>query len=155
MRDQFTYINWLAGQELGILLDASGVAPANFDTLIGPGYWGPPITSQAMKDFRAIVFAGLNLNGYSEMDIPAEYVAMMISEFIHPHNQMTACHMFQRTYERDDLIAAEGNVTTLSPLRPTQLFAHVCSWNDRFGDTFGDLRIKLMEHLNSGKKAGK
>lgn len=145
-------LHWMASRKptkedpegLGVLigiLESVGVNEITLNRLVDPQYWGPDEVVEMQTALSEIIFAGARLAHYEEIDIPVEYTAAVIAEFVHPNNWMVACHLFKRTYTRSELKGSDDRVSLIDPVSATVLFAYVTEWMN------GD-RIMLRERID-------
>ena len=92
-------IHWLATDpdQVAELIQTAGVTPQHLSLLQGPKIWGPGLDKDMQMALREIIFCSARICHYQDIDLPAQYVAAIIAEFVHHNNWMNACHLFSRT----------------------------------------------------------
>ena len=142
-------IHWLAREDAGVLvgiLESVGVNQVTLQRLRDPGPWGPDECVDMQTALREIIYGGARLAHFQEIDIPVQFSAKIIAEFVHPMNWMVACHMFKKTYERSELKGIDERVSPIDAVSPTKLFAYVEEWA-------GGDRAMLSELLESAMQS--
>ena len=140
-------IHWLANSDEGAqilvgVLESVGLDHITIQRLRQPMPWGPDETAAMHTAIREIIYGAARLAHFQEIDIPAQFTAKIIAEFVHPLNWMVACHTFKKTYERSELKGSDERVTPIDSVSPTKLFAYVDEWA-------GGDRVMLSELLES------
>lgn len=128
------------------ILKSVGLNKEKLYKLSDAQYWGPDEAQDMQVALSEIIFGGARLAQYEEIDIPVEYLAAVIAEFVHPNNWMVACHLFKRSYNRSELKGHDERVSLIDPVSATVLFAYVTEWMN------GD-RIMLREKLDQAFQA--
>ena len=150
-------VHWLARDEqaTGVLvgiLESVGLTALTLQKLRDPAFWGPDEVVDMQTALREIIYGGARLAHFQEIDIPAQYTAKIIAEFVHPFNWMVACHSFKKTYERSELKGIDERVTPIDAVSPTKLFAYVEEWAGGDRQMLSELLENVMTN-RSRKKA--
>ena len=116
--DVYQTLSWMAKdpKELATMCAASGITDLEYISLTGSTIWNTFEATRMHTVLESLIYGFARLNHYVDVDLPAEYVGLVIAEFVHPSNQMTACHTFKRVYNREDLEAMHD--VQQSPLKP-------------------------------------
>lgn len=68
-------------------LDSLGIQPTDLETLVGNAPWTVNDRRRVLATLDALMFGSLDKMGLPRVSLPAEFVAAVISVFVHPLNR--------------------------------------------------------------------
>lgn len=116
---QATAYNVARGVEDGTL-DILGLTRDDMNLVMTPRLWLSSERNQVRRTLDMLAFGSLDLMGLPRINAPAEYIAAMISCYVHPTNAQIACRWYEGASPAEQLAGAGSFAETLTA---DQLFA--------------------------------
>ena len=111
------------------VLVAGGISAQDYDLVTGDRVWLNPHGNTARRVLDQIVFGVSDGMGFPRIEIPAEYVAMLIALFVNQVNWLAACNLYRSSTPAETLAARGAGAGTLDRVvNPEQLFALVIKY---------------------------
>lgn len=119
--------------------DTLGINQQDFEYASGPQPWRRDNITRVMRTLNALTFGTLEVMAMPKIVVPAEYVAAIVSTFVHPANRMVACVWLAQERQTGvgalELSARNATTSQMDPASADQLFALVCQLSDTDAST--------------------
>ena len=116
-------LGFIAQQGRKDQLDVLGISKEDFDRLTGSVVWIGQDRSRVSQVLSSVMYGSLDAIGIPRFQLPAEYVAAVISIFVHPINVHAACRFIERPPTAESI---GRGVDSMDGCSAQQLFALVC-----------------------------
>lgn len=105
-----------------------GVSKEQLKKVMNPAPWLGAERAAVRRTLDSLVYATVDCAGLPRIDLPAEYVAAVISVFVHPTNLMVACVFMEGKHNWVDEVARAANdpIQGLERVSASELFGIIC-----------------------------
>lgn len=111
------------------IIDAIGVTNDEWDLLVADRPWIGTDRAKVTRILDSILFGMIDTMGLPRFELPAEYVATLITIFVSPVNYFSACSWMGSFVRGSDLAGymnREEPVEGFEKVKPSQIFALCC-----------------------------
>lgn len=119
--------------------DTLGINEQDFEYASGPQPWRRDNINRVMRTLNALTFGTLEVMAMPKIVVPAEYIAAIVSSFVHPANRMVACVWLAQERQTGvgalELSARNQTTSQMDPASADQLFALVIALSDNDAST--------------------
>lgn len=119
--------------------DTLGISEQDFELASGEMPWRRDNITRVMRTLNALIFGTLEVMAIPKIVVPSEYVAAVISSFVHPANRMVACVWLASERQTGvgalEQSARSQSTSQLDPTSADQLFALVVMLSDTDAST--------------------
>lgn len=118
--------------------DALGVTDRDFEITTGQTPWNRAQIPTVMRTIQALCYGTCEVLGTTKIELPTEYVAMIIATFVNPANYRTACAWMeqeQRQHFAASDLADTDSVHELKPTSARKCFALICMLKEQGSNT--------------------
>jgi len=102
--------------------DALGLIPEDFDLVCSNIPYVGADRNRVTNLLRSLIWGTLDVIGLPRIEVPSEFIASVISVFVHPGNLAVACRWMEAGSAAEEIVAGGS----LEPITATQLFALCC-----------------------------
>ena len=114
----------LAGQSFLEMFEVFGVNVEELQEVTGAKPWNHLARNRVRRVLDAVGQGIMDVVGTPRFELPAEYMAAVITSFVHPTNIMVACRWMESG--RPGVVLQTGSAEQVEPVSPAQLFALCC-----------------------------
>lgn len=111
------------------IIDSIGVTEAEWELVVGDRSWIGQDRARVTRILDSLLYGLVDTMGLPRFELPAEYVATVISLFVSPCNYFSACS-WMGSYVPGGILSDSRSsdipVEGLERVRPSQIFALVC-----------------------------
>lgn len=126
------------GRSYAAVLDALGVSKEEMALVTGDSVWIGADRSSVRRVLDNLAAGVMDLVGVGRFEMPAEYIAAVIVNFVAPVNVMLACRWYESARSSEHLQGA--STVGADVVRPERLFALCCELyggDPEYGNKFG------------------
>ena len=102
--------------------EALGIRPDDFDLVCGSDPFIGADRGRVTSVLNSLIHGTLDVVQLPRIEVPVEFIAGVLSVFVHPGNMAVACRFMESAHSAEDL--ASGG--SLEPVSARQLFALCC-----------------------------
>lgn len=107
---------------------SAGISKKQYQKVTSGMPWVGAERNDVRRTLDALIHCTIDCAGLPRIDVPAEFVAMVIAVFVHPVNLMTACVFLEgkHNWVEDIPTAEQDPIAALERVSASRLFSLVC-----------------------------